>query len=510
MLNKKSIALAKTVVSNEGLFLFPRTGSLLFSPVAESLPFFQSHKPSLEAYDQVLFDNSQRTIGMVEPHEGAVAGAVEVVGGALLRQIGYVRNTVVPLITDVTGKILDKMKGVEPKEFTVTQYDPAPIIYDPYVVDTFAQFKPSAPLFVRIKNGPEKTDVDLIDGMKTGVSELDDALADVIAKYGADTVVSIYNVLFRNCAITPICPVTRFVSELVQQKDGQRCEGKFTDASLTDLGIVVYFLVDSMSQDPLPGTGMTLPEYEAAINAMKLQYGYLIKNGLGWLSSCSRRGQMIIRFTGKSQVATSAEDAEIVVFGPVYRQGLSQGLTPESVIGGVLDPRGGQRLLGQFIANDQQNLKRWQALEIQRQRYSHDTFLKRLSNCIVPELAQALNGLNEDQLPMGFSKEAALNRVMEDLKSGKFYANWNIDNDPNLFELIKQKACKHIFTFIDAEDIIDIVESEMQDSDQDGTTAAYTAAIRYLAKWLVANFDVLTFKQAEKVGIIEPDDVTAY
>ena len=508
MLNKKSIALAKTVVSNEGLFLFPRTGSVMFSPVAESLPLFQSHKPSMENYDAVLFNNAQRTIGMAEPHEGAVAGAAEVVGGALLRQIGYVRNTVVPLISDVTGKILDRMKGVEPKEFTITQYDPSPIIYNPYVIDTFGQYKPNAPLFTRIKNAPEKTDVDLIDGMKTGVSELDDGLADAIAKYGADTVVAIYNVLFRNETVVPVCPVTRFIAGLVQQKEGQRCVGTFTDASMTDLGIITYFLIDSFSQDPLPGTGLTLPEFNATINAMKLQYGYLIQNGLGWLSGCSRRGQLVIRFTGKSQIATTSEDAEIVVFGPVYRQGLSQGLTPESVIGGVLDPKGGQRLLTQFLSNNELNLKRWQALEVQRQRYSRDTFLKRLSNCFVPELSAALGELNDDQLPGGFSKEEAMARVIEDLKSGKFYVNWNIDNDPNLSELVKQKVCQHIFTFIDAEDIIDIVETEMQENQEDGTTAAYTAAVRYLAKWLVANFDVLSFSAAEKIGIIEADDVT--
>jgi hypothetical protein len=370
----------------------------------------------------------------------------------------------------------------------------------------FAQFKPNAPLFNRIKNAPEKTDVELIDGMKTGVSELDDAVADVVAKYGSETIVMLYNVLFRFGAVTPVCPVTTFAANLVQQKEGQRCHGVLSDASMADLGIAVYFLIDSFSDDPLPGTGLSLPEYEAAINAMKLQYGYLVKVGLEWIAACSRRGQVVIRFTGKSTVATNAEDAQIVVFGPVYRQGIAQGLTPESVIGGVLDPRGQQRLLSQFIQNNEINMKRWQQLELARQQYSRDTFIKRLSNCFVREMSESLNALNDDALPSGFSKQVKIASLVADMQTGKFYQNWNIDNDPNLFELVKQKACRHIFNFIDAEDIIDIVETEMQDTDQSGTVAAYTAALRYLAKWLVANFDVMSFPAAEKTGILQQEN----
>lgn len=506
MLNKKSIALSSTIVSNESVFLFPRNGSLLSTPVFESLPMFQSHKPSLENYGEVLFDNAQRQVGMVEPHEGAIATAAETVGGALLRQISYVRKTVVPFIGEVTSQILDVMKDIEPKEFTVTQYDPSVIIYNPYVVDLFPGFKGNAPLFDRIKQAPEKTSVELINGLKTGVVELDDALVDVVTKYGEETVVALYNTLFRNTVKPGTCPVTRFVESLVTQKEGQRCEGKFTDASLTDLGILAYFLVDSFSDNPLPGTGLSLVQWETSLNAMKLQYGNLVKLGMEWLSACSRRGQLVIRFTGTKDVALTSEDAEIVVYGPVYRQGLSQGLTPESVIGGVLDPRNRQRLLTDFLTNNQNNLKRWQVLEQARADYSRNTFLKRLSASFLRVLGAVLDEVPDDQLPSGYSKEQACRAVGQDLNSGKFYQNWNIDNDPNLFELVKQKVCLHVFTFIDCAEIIDVVENEMQNGEEDAAQAAYLAAVKYLAKWLVANFDVLSFPAAEKAGYIQPDD----
>lgn len=508
MLNKKSIALSKTIVSNENMFLFPRTGSLLSPAVMESLPLYQSHKPSLENYSETLYDNAQRQVGQIEPHEGAVAIAAETVGAGLLRQVAYVRKTVVPFIGEVTNLILDNMKDIEPKEFTVTQYDPSVIVYNPYAVDLFAGFKPNAPTFERIKKGPEKEAAELINGLKTGVVDLDDAIVDVVTRYGEESVVALYNVLFRGASIKPICPVTTFIENLVNQSPRGKFEVKFTDASMTDLGILAYFLIDSFSDNPLPGTGLSLGEWERSLNAMKLQFGHLVKLGLEWLSACSRRGQVVIRFKGTKQVALTNEDAEIVVFGPVYRQGLSQGLTPESVIGGVLDPRNSQRLLTDFLKNEQNNLKRWQVIEQARADYSRNTFLKRLSASFLRIFGEALSELPEDQLPSGYSREEVCKRVSDDLNSGKFYQNWNIDDDPNLFELVKQKACRLVFTFVDCEEIIDVIENEMQEGEGEASEAAYLAAVKYLAKWLVANFDVMTFPMAEKVGYVEADTVT--
>lgn len=508
MLNKKSIALAQTLVSNESVCVYPRQGSILAGAVSTSLPVLQSSSPSLESYGADLYQNAQVEVSGVEPHEGAVMTAVESVGAALVRQIAYVRKTVVPFISAVSAELLDSVKDSEPKEFTITQYDPSSLVYNPFVAELATKFRPKAPTFFRIQNGPEMNDVDLISKMATGIGELDDAIAETIAKYGSQTVVDLYDVLFRNKTVGGDSTVQRFLNGLVQSEGNGQASGRYTDASLVDLGIVAYFLISSFSEDPLPGTGLPLPEYTRTLNAMKLQFGWLFQSAMTWLTDASRRGTVVIRFTGGKDLVFTDQAAEIVVFGPVFRQLLSQGVTTESVIGGVIDPAGTQRTLQQFIANRDANSKRWSALELRRSQYSRNTLLTRLGSQFVPVVTQALLSVPDDQFPEGFSREAALSSLLADVKSGSaFYAGWNIDAVPDLFKLVKQKACKHLFNFIDAEPIIDIVETEMANNEISGTEAAYAAAVRYLADWLVMNFDICEFKLAETQGLVQENDV---
>lgn len=506
MLNKKSIALAKTLVSNEGAFLYPRAGSILQDAVQNSLPLLQSHKPSFESYGDVLYENAAVTVGEVSPHEGAVMTAAESVGGALIRQLNYVRTIVVPFISSATACLMSRLTENEPKEFTIEQFDPSPLVYSSYVAELVKKYKPNSPAFTRITTAPEKSDAELIDGMRTGIGELDDVLAAAIAKYGSDTVVEIYDLLFRGVNPTGESDIDRFISGLLVKGDGNAYNAVFTEATYTDLGIIAFFLVNSFQDNVIAGTGLTLQQYQGNLNAMTAKYGFLIQQGIEWYNMANRNGTLVLRTSGKIGVPLSNTDAEILVFGPVYRQALTQGVTPEVVIGGVIDPKGSQRRVTQFIQNKDENLRRWTIFEKRREQLADDTYYKRLVNQFVPSIQSELDAMPLDKLPEGYSREAAIASLVADVNSPEFLQGWKAGAEGNLFLLVKSKVCKYVFTFVDAEDIIDAIEQEMSENNYSGTDAGYYAALRYLSRWLVMNFDVCPIEVAEAQGLLQPSD----
>lgn len=505
MLSKKSLRVAKTLVSNESVFVSVKPGSMIEEAALRSLPALRLRSPSLESYADAVELSADASNGGVDFHESAITTAVETIGPALVRQMSYVRKTVVPFITAVTDGLLDKLKGTEPKEYIVAQYNPSALVFNPAVLDMMKKYQTKGAPFKRIKNGPAKEENEVIDALRTGIAELDDALAEVIARDSL-AVQTVYNVLFCNGSADPISPLGTVLNNLVRMNEDGLFELALTDVTQVDFAIVAFFVLSVYLEDPLPGTGLSLPEYQRSVNMMRNQLGFLINNSLTWLSNQLKAGNLIMNFKGKRDMVFTTDEAVITVLGPVYRQGLSQGLSPESLIGGVIDPAGTQRTLGQQLANKDQNYKRWQALEVKRADYSRNTFMTRVSGNFAAVTQQVLDTLPDDLFPVGYSKTEKVAAITAEVtKTNSFFSQWNYSDDPNLFALVKQKVCKYIFTFIDAEDIIDTIEDEMNDGNLPGPEAAYSAAVRYLAKWLVANCDICEFKMAELQGLVSSE-----
>lgn len=502
MLSKKSLRLAKTLVSNESVYIGIKPGSMLEEAAIRSMPVMAMNKPSLESYAEAVELVADTDNNGVDFHDSAITTAVDTIGPALIRQLSYVRKTVVPFISAVTDGLLDKLKGTEPKEFIVAQYNPSALSFNPAVLDMMKKYVAKGSAFKRIKNGPAKDDSEIIDSLRTGIAELDDALAEVIARDNL-AVQTVYNILFCNGTAEPVNPLAVALSNMLKMNEDGLYELQLTDVTQVDFAIVAFFILSVYLEDPLPGTGLSLVEYQTSINQMRNQLGFLINRSLEWIGNNMRTGNLIMAMKGSRDLVFTTEESVITVFGPVYRQGLTQGLSAESLIGGALDPAGAQRLLGQQLTNKDRNLKRWQALELKRANYSRETFMRRVSGNFAVVALQKLEELPDDLFPVGYSKTAVIAAIVEEVsKTNNFFKRWNYTDEPNLFALVKQKVCQYIFTFIDAEEIIDTIESEMNDGGLEAPEAAYSAALRYLAKWLVANCDICEYKNAEVQGLV--------
>lgn len=99
-----------------------------------------------------------------------------------------------------------------------------------------------------------------------------------------------------------------------------------------DLGIILYFLVDSLVTDPLEGTGLGLAEYENAMGALRNQVGLIAHMALRQYDDAINAGKLVIRRPRAGTFQFKDGDGQVVVFAEVYRKFLDQGGSPEALI----------------------------------------------------------------------------------------------------------------------------------------------------------------------------------
>ncbi|UCR74710.1 hypothetical protein [Serratia phage BUCT660] len=491
MLSNKSVELAQMIVSNECACVTPRPNSILEEAVVNSAPVLQTEGPSLESFAQEMIVASAREADGFDLHDAAISDVVATVGPALVRQIKYVRDVVVPFITETSATLMDKVQESEPLEYEIVPVGIGDLSTLPVVAELFGKMNSNVPFARLIKDAPAKTDAELINALRTGLPELDDAMAATIAKYGHSRIVEMYEAFFRGTFNQANDEVSRGIyNMIVKSGDGYRFS--LVNPGIVDLAIVGYFLIDSFMDNVIPGTGMSLDQYKGVIQGMKLSMGQQIQNLIRNFTDDVKRQRLIIRWADQRGIVTDASKARILVNEIVYTNALAQDVTPEIIIGGMMDPRGAKMDLQSFITNARFYQGLWEQLDKSRNDFVEKGFQLRLKNIIAPVIEQKLQALPNDYLPDGYDRTARVKAILDNLNASGLnaYGDWDMDGVPNLFYLVKNIATTGIFNFIDTRSIIDIIERDIEEGEEKPEYAAYRAAVIYLAKWLVSQFDV--------------------
>lgn len=494
MLSNKSVEMAKILVANESAVITPRQNSILEEAVMASVPLMQTATPSLESFAQEMIVASNREHDGYEMHDGAISEVVGVVGPALVRQINYVRKTVVPFIGEVSSELLTAVNGAEPIEYEIVPVGIGDLPTVPVVAELFAKMTTPMAFASLIKCAPEKTDAELINGLKTGLPELDDVLAATVAKYGANSVVGMYDAFFRGRFNQGTDETSRAIHGMVVKIPDGKYRMQLTNPRFVDLAIVGYFLIDSFVDNVIPGTGLSLDQYNNVIRAMKLSMGqqinFLVKN----FSQDIQRGRLVISWAEARGLVFEAHKARILVNEIVYTNAQAQGVTPEVIIGAMLDPRGAKMDLPSIVANSKFYLGLWERLDASRNEHILKGFHNRLKHVIGPVLQAKLDALPDDYLPNGYDRTAVVKNIIDNLSTNGMnsYGDWEMDGVPNLFQLAKGIAVTSVFNFIDTASIIETIEGDLDDGEAKPEYAAYRAAVKHLAKWLVGQFNVTT------------------
>lgn len=494
MLSRPSLELGRLLaVSTENLKISNPNPTLFDDAVRYSLPLVrqQGQQVSLENYvEEVAATADVVSDDGFSQHEAAVADASEVLLQGLVTQMGYVRNTVLPVISQVSSDVLERVKDSEPRDLEVVQYEPSALVKSALVREIVSKFKVKQELTKLVRNAPEREENRLIGGMHTGIPELDDALAASIGKYGTGVVTKLYDAVFRGEYDRSPSAMNNEIYRLIQKSPN----GSFTLMPFTqehaDLGIILYFLVDSLVTDPLEGTGMGLAEYENVMGALRNQVGLVAHMALRQYDDAVNAGRMVIRRPPAGTMQFREGDGQVVVYAEVYRKFLAAGGSPEALIGGSTTAKP-VMFLSEYVQNKDHFVALWKKMTDEREAFSRKTILTRIAEGFVQSADARLRALPEDQFPAGedrVAKVAEMRAAMKDL--GAFFKDWDVQDTPNVYDMVKDKLCQYVFNFVDARGIIDTINEELEDGEVHPAHAAWYAALRYLSKWCAANYHI--------------------
>lgn len=494
MLSRPSLELARQLTDNTKNLKISNPNPTLFDDaVRYSLPMLRNpnNQVSLESYvEEVAHQADITSEDGFSQHEAAVSDATEVLMTGLVTQMGYVRNTVLPTISQVASDVLEKVKDTEPRDLEVVQYEASPLVKSALVREIVGKFKVKAELPRLVRNAPEREEQRLIGGMHTGIPELDDALAASIAKYGTGVVSKLYDAVFRGEYDRSPSSLNNEVYRLLQKTPN----GAYTLMPFTqehaDLGIILYFLVDSLVTDPLEGTGLGLAEYENLMGALRNQVGLIAHMALRQYDDAVNAGKMVIRRPAAGTFQFREGDGQVVVYAEVYRKFLDGGGSPEALIGGSTQQKP-VMYLSEYLQNKDHFAAAWKKMTDEREAFSRKTILTRIGESFIQCADSRVRALPEDQFPAGedrVAKVAEMREAMKDL--GTFFKGWDVQDTPNVYDLVKDKLCGYVFNFVDSRGIIDAINEELEDGEAHPAHAAWYAALRYLAKWSSANYTI--------------------
>lgn len=439
--------------------------------------------------------------------EAALQEASEIMMAGLMRQFSYVRGTVMPFIGQVSADVLERIKGSEPKEPVVVEWGPSDAALEPAVRELLKPYTTTNVIPRLIQSASEVDEGDLIQRMRTGLPVIDDAIAAALAAQGKDVVSVIFNALFRGKwderKDGPGAELYRVVRKTEQGEYQVMAFGRM----YADLSILTYFLIDSLLEEPLAGTGLSLNEYEAVIQTMRNAFGAAARQSLVNYDNDLKYGTLVIKAPTVSDASVlrfNGNDNSIVVHKDVYAKFIANGGTPESVIGGCL-ARERLSYLADYLKNNELYHRQYHRAVAERDEFNRKSAGVRISSALVDSVTRRLEDIGTLDFPATFSRDKAIAGIRQEVESSvrQLTEAWNTEEPLNVYSVVEGLVAKFVFNFVDASVIIDLINEAYDEAntnpDEAGVSALeydeitmdaaiWLARVRYLARWCAANF----------------------
>lgn len=490
MLTKKSLELATHIAKETNRHLVGSRTDFFVPAIRSSFPPMRNFGPSLESAADMLEGTTAH-----ENHDVNVSEASMTVAQGLVKQFTYVRSKIVPFIDAVSESILERVKEGNPCEFNIQQFRTSGLAQSAVFLELVSKYN-ARPVDVPklIKSAIPVDAPAALKYLQTNIAELDEATAEVIANLGESVVVDLFNSLF--CDTFPKTPDNN--SAIIRGMFTRGDNGGYGIGPMKqdaiDILALAFLMVDGAINDPVQSSGFGYQEYQTIVLRMRHQIGFALCRLLGAYENDVKNGRLLFKRSQSTGIHYEEKNGVILVYGEVLKEGLVQGLTPEAIMGAMTMERP-PLFLRDFIARKQQLEDLYQKVVAQRDQIQIKEATNRLRNAVTPTFIKELQKLPKDYFPEGFD----FNAVAQDLGSDKVtmmlrhhMVNWDIEDSPNIYPLVRDIAAKIVFTFVDAETVIRMFEEEMEEAngEMDGKEAAYWAMIKYYAYWAVGNFDI--------------------
>lgn len=444
--------------------------------------------------------------------EVALQDAVELLMGAQVRQFNYVRDTVMPFISQTSADVLERIKDSEPKEPTVAEWRPSAAVLDPSVREMVSKYRQASEVTSLISSASECDEAALIQGMKTGLPDLDDAIAAALAEQGTGVITELYDAFFRGKWNQQGSGAGAELYRVVQKTEKGAYMVRAFSRKYVDLAILAFFLIDSVIESPVAGTGKTLAEYESIMVPLRNAIGASVRQSLENYDNDIKHGVLIIsapQVNDANVLRFNGDDLTILVHGDVYAKFLANGGAPECIIGGCL-LRERETYLDAYIKNKEAYHRQYHRAMANRDEFVRKSVGMRVCSAICDSVTSRLNDVPTFDLPATYNRDKVVAAVRQEVESSvrELTEAWNTEEPLNVYHVVEGLVAAHVFAFVDAKTIIDLINANFANVTADNSessdnvmfdevnvdTAVWMAFMQYLARWAAANFPTTAAK----------------
>lgn len=286
--------------------------------VEGSIPSEQSEQ------EQVLVD-----VSMVQAADGSdghsvmVDEYVELLAKSLRAHLSYAREQVLPAVARIHSAIKSKIESDGPVPYAVEQVWMGDAVANPYTEQLVANYYGYSNKAKTFTVFPERTEEQVMELLETGSAQFDTVLSEMIANHPEGWVSGIYDAYFR----------LGKASKMRYSEVGTGAKPDYvfdTGIANMDEYLVVVLLATKLIQNAPEKTGMSLPEYKAAMTSLKAAACAGLAGSIRKYQQACERNRLVLAYP------TAVGESVIYVCGPVYREFLGKGGEAEVVIGSAV------------------------------------------------------------------------------------------------------------------------------------------------------------------------------
>ncbi len=382
--------------------------------------------------------------------------------------LSFAKNVVKPLITELVDTFTEKVNAINfspASDFIIEKLQlPAPMLISDVkdVLDDYSNISPQVPNYIRF-NAPELSIVEIIDLMKTGNKQTDDAIDIWVATKGEGFFSEVYDGVFTQKQVK--VPTGGWISNQDQN----------WDSTLT-----VFLMARKLHGNPWADCGMSLVDYNVAIANLRDAAGYSLTGAYNTMINCVKTGTLV----------RQAFSNKIVVVKPVYDQWIEEGNSDVALFAILIT---GKRLnfVNEINQAKMDLLKAWElhsAMTISTERNRKFTTMKRVLHASVFELVEKNaspifghlknDGTSDDHIEMQEYKtfKQKFETYYDSITESCFCDIWYV---------AKHIVCDHLFYYTDAGAILTGIEDACKTNpDISVDEAALLSTIAYVTKYV--------------------------
>lgn len=450
--------------AEKGLELRPVTGSLLDQLVTASIPPDDIREISPEALS-ILIEATTSNIDGLSSHSVSSDYAVEMLSKAVTGHIKVAKETILPIVKDVTVKVINQLNSLKlydaATDINIKMYKKSYLLNDDMFLEMLSNYKGMELITPSFMNLGVKNKEEILLLCTIGSTRFDNQIIEWLSSLDETILVNVYNALF-NYEESPFS-----MMELTKTINSFDIFNK----------AVVGFLVAKRLYDQVDenAKNMTLATYQQKIGAIRDYCAVMILSSIQDIESADKIEKLILKLDRNTKT--------IEVNDNVYKKWLETN-NEEAILGCIVSDRAPSTLELMLVQKDQL-VKQWNNyktyLLLRREQDNNINIKKFMVNIMYTEVYGQLTDIENEYIKIN-SKHIETVKT----KTDEFVDNLTANDMDNIPEVCLALVTKCRFYFTSAYDILNgMYEVEKINPDINPREAALISVLYYITDYFI-------------------------